>query len=330
MKKVAIIGAGVSGLTLARLIKNYAKVVVFEKSRSFGGRVCTRRQHDFHFDHGAQYFVAKSDEFKKFILPAIKEKVIQPWLGTFYNSQSDLNAKERQWTNEYPHYVGVPSMSMASRWWSRHVYVIRSTPVTCIEKLANKWRVLGQNQHVLGDFDWVISATPNVQMLDIFPREFIGHHEMSQVKMEPCFTLMLGFNQVLNIPFAAHIIKGHSISWIANNSSKPQRPAKTTCLVINSSNKWAQSNLHQNVDWVIHHLKSKVTDFLDLKLPLSDHCDLQIWRYANFSSEKKDITPYHIDPKLSLGCCGDWCIQGRVEAAFQSGFKLSQELLQYL
>ncbi|MBL6623389.1 MAG: NAD(P)-binding protein, partial [Rhizobiales bacterium] len=47
MVKIAIIGAGISGLALANTIKNNADVELFEKSRGFGGRVATRRAGDF-------------------------------------------------------------------------------------------------------------------------------------------------------------------------------------------------------------------------------------------------------------------------------------------
>lgn len=42
MRKIAIIGAGFSGLTLANLLHNKADVIVFEKSYAPGGRIATR------------------------------------------------------------------------------------------------------------------------------------------------------------------------------------------------------------------------------------------------------------------------------------------------
>ncbi|MFZ9092741.1 MAG: NAD(P)-binding protein [Planctomycetaceae bacterium] len=48
MKSVAIIGAGLSGLTLANRLQNRAEVTVFEKSGGFGGRMATRHAY-LHF-----------------------------------------------------------------------------------------------------------------------------------------------------------------------------------------------------------------------------------------------------------------------------------------
>ena len=45
MKRIAIIGAGVSGLTSAQLLKSKADVVVYEKESKIGGLIrCERIQ----------------------------------------------------------------------------------------------------------------------------------------------------------------------------------------------------------------------------------------------------------------------------------------------
>jgi hypothetical protein len=65
MKRIAIVGAGISGLACARrLADEGAEVVVFEKSRSFGGRCASRLWEGCVFDHGAQFFTARSPEFQ--------------------------------------------------------------------------------------------------------------------------------------------------------------------------------------------------------------------------------------------------------------------------
>ena len=57
--KVAIIGAGIAGLTAAReLVERGAQVKVFEKARGLGGRLSTKRLVWGKLDIGAQYFTA--------------------------------------------------------------------------------------------------------------------------------------------------------------------------------------------------------------------------------------------------------------------------------
>jgi predicted NAD/FAD-dependent oxidoreductase len=55
--RIAIIGAGISGLACGQaLLRAGASVLVFEKSRSLGGRLATRRWEDHVVDHGAPWF----------------------------------------------------------------------------------------------------------------------------------------------------------------------------------------------------------------------------------------------------------------------------------
>jgi renalase len=51
---IAVIGAGLSGLTFAQQFKNQDSLILVEKSRGVGGRLATRRWDDARFDHGTQ------------------------------------------------------------------------------------------------------------------------------------------------------------------------------------------------------------------------------------------------------------------------------------
>ena len=58
--KIAIIGAGVSGITCAEALSKNSKIdlCIFEKSRGVGGRTSTRRSGNYSFDLGFQVFPA--------------------------------------------------------------------------------------------------------------------------------------------------------------------------------------------------------------------------------------------------------------------------------
>ena len=43
MKKIAIIGAGLSGIVIAKTLKPKFNVEIYEKSRGLGGRMSTKR-----------------------------------------------------------------------------------------------------------------------------------------------------------------------------------------------------------------------------------------------------------------------------------------------
>lgn len=62
-KNFIVIGAGLSGLNIARKIHHsgLGSVKVIEKSRGVGGRMATRRTLQTRFDHGAQFYRLKND-----------------------------------------------------------------------------------------------------------------------------------------------------------------------------------------------------------------------------------------------------------------------------
>ena len=84
MTRIAIIGAGFAGLVCAKLLKQSGyNCTIFEKSRGVGGRMATRRNDAYSFDHGAQFFYVKTPQFNDFLTPLKKQGIIAPWHARF-------------------------------------------------------------------------------------------------------------------------------------------------------------------------------------------------------------------------------------------------------
>ena len=90
--KVAIIGAGLTGLMSAHLLEQaFASceraidISIFEKSAGVG-RLATRykkpephSEKQWQFDFGAQFFTAKSQAFKAYLQPWLEQSAIECW-----------------------------------------------------------------------------------------------------------------------------------------------------------------------------------------------------------------------------------------------------------
>ena len=87
--EIIIIGAGVSGLMCAtRLTQAGVDVRLIDKGRRVGGRMSTRHFEGGVFDHGAQFFSAKSSAFQPYVSSWVKEGIAKVW----FDSSTDPSA----------------------------------------------------------------------------------------------------------------------------------------------------------------------------------------------------------------------------------------------
>ena len=320
--KIAIIGAGLSGLTIASKLKNFADITIFDKSRGAGGRICTRYAEPYVFDHGAQFFIARSNKFKNFIEPMIEAGVIQSWNAKFVEIKKDKIISKRQWNNNNPHYVGSPTMSSIGKYLSQDLNIQLNSEVS-INRSKDQWQIVDKEGNDQGVFDWVISTAPVSQSVILLPVDFKFHESLLSRKMMGCFSLMIGFDDSIDLAWEAALVAGADISWISVNSSKPGRNGNFT-LLVHSTNLWAEENINEEKDAVIEYLMNETSKIIGKKVYDANHIDLHRWKYANI--KKQDIGPPFIDKKNKIAACGDWCIKGRIESAFLSGFDLANEM----
>lgn len=328
MTNIAIIGAGLSGLTVATILNDYVDITVFEKARGVGGRMSTRRAEAFSFDHGAQFFKARTNEFKAFIAPMTKEGVISTWNARFVEIQNRKIKQEWQWDDDYPHYVGVPGMNAMAKYLSQTVKVEFGTRVETIKKNKHRrWSLENEYGNSLGDYDWVISTVPAEQASNLLPGSLLFFPKVKAVTMTCCFSLMLGFEYALPLEFDAALIRDENISWISVNSSKPHRNGKF-CLLVHSTNNWADKHIDDDREAVMNYLCQHTSEVIRHDVLKADHKAIHGWRYANI--EKQEGATHFIDSNEKVGVCGDWLIQGRVEAAFTSGLEFTYKFLEEL
>lgn len=325
--KIAIIGAGLSGLTAAHFLKDKAEITLFDKSRGVSGRMSTRRAEPYFFDHGAQFFTAESQDFKEFITPLIRLGKIKTWHARFVEFNGNEITQSRQWSEKHPHYVGAPHMNVIAKHLAENLNIQLNTRIASIIKSENGWQLFDDTKHNLGTFDWVICAIPPLQAKDILPTSLACYQQIKNTKMQSCFALMLGFKEPLDLNFDAALVRNKDISWISVNSSKPDRP-EAFSLLVNSTNNWAEQHIDDNKDKVTEYLCQQVSDVIGYDVTDAQHKVVHAWHYANIEKQNKDT--HILEKSHRIAICGDWLIQGRVEAAFKSGYDLAQNLIKHL
>ena len=321
MTSIAIIGAGLAGITLARELRGVAEVTVFEKSRGYGGRMATRHAEPYQFDHGAQFFTARSAEFKQVLQEVQVQSAMVLWEPKIITLQAGQKPFKRDWFE--PHYVGVPGMNALCKALAGDCNVQLRSEVSRIMREGAGWRLTGADEFSYGVFDWVISAVPSPQALTLMPADFAFREAMDAVNFSPCFALMLGLSTQPPLNFDAAVVRDSPIGWIAVESSKSGR-ADAFSLLIHSDNDWAQSHIDSNPEEVTELLISALHEVTGISSKQIEHKVLHRWRYARAESFAGE--DYLLDGSNHLAACGDWCQGGRVEDAFLSGARLGLKL----
>lgn len=307
MTSVAVIGAGLAGLAAADHLRAAGiDCTLFDKSRSFGGRMSTRRVDEWQFDHGAQYFTARGEAFQAQVQRWVSEGVVAPWFDESY--------------------VGTPGMTAPARALAAGMKVVTGCEVAQLRKLATGWSVDSTAGLVdapgNGKFDAVIVAVPAPQAQAIFARSAVHFPAISQIRYAPCWALMLA----LDAPLAAQQLwwrpEGGDIAWIARNSSKPQRSGDT--LVVHASPSWSRDHLEDMPDDVLKLLIPKVSALIgEAFVPI--YGTAHRWRFALVEQAVGEACLWN--DELRVGACGDWCLGPRVECAYDSGLAMAQKIV---
>lgn len=313
--KIAIIGAGLAGLTLAHRLAAHHEIIVLEKARGPGGRMSTRRADPYAFDHGAQYFTAESDRFRAFLGDLEAKGLVTRW-----PEKISLHAEAR--VSDKSKYVAQPGMNSICKTLASAVDVRTQIHATGFARGSEGWWIETRTDDRLGPFDWIVSTAPAEQTAALMPADFSGQSDLAKVRMSGCFALMLGFETALDLSWQALKSGAAPIGWIAVNSGKPDRP-EAYSLLIQSANDWADAHIEGPLDEVQQTMLHAASELTGQDLSTASHQVLHRWRYA--STPGPAGVPFLFDPAQRLAACGDWCLGSKVEAAFSSASALADE-----
>lgn len=319
--RIAVIGAGLSGLSFAHASRPFADIQLFEKSRGVGGRLATRRAADHEFDHGAQFFTCRAKSLESLLKDEEFQSAVSEWQPKLVTLAPDSKAFKRTWFE--PHYVGVPSMTALPKRLAGDLAISYSTQVQEIIRCGNGWQLNDESGAELGVFDWVVSAIPAPQVELLFGTKFSEHRSVVKAQLSPCFALMVSLKDRPQLNFEAAVVRQSPISWLAINNSKPARSAPSG-LVAHSSNEWATAHIDEEPAVIENQLLDALNQLIDPDLLSIKEIRLQRWRYAKV--EKAIGKEFLVDEEKRLAAVGDWCLGNRAEDAFVSGRALAEHV----
>lgn len=341
---IAIIGAGIAGLTAARVLaRGGASVQVFDKGRGVGGRAATRRDDaGRQFDHGAQYFTAESEAFRTQVADWVAEGVAAEWAGRLAVIDCDLDGCQlANPPKAKPRYVGVPGMSAIAKRLAEEVAaaggrVTTGVRVAPLKRGDGRWRLAAESGEPLGDFAKVLVTAPAPQAAELLTPSPALSNAAKSVRMTGCWVAMVAFDGAFEGPIATDIdgafVNGPAaatpLSWIARDSSKPGRardPSGGSLWVLHGSPAWSESNHAITPERAAEALLEAFWRALGLPAQPAASCEAHRWRFA--LPENPLVATVIADTALGLYAAGDWCGGPRVEGAYLSGLEAGEALL---
>jgi renalase len=239
MLEIAVIGAGIAGLTCARKLQQAGRrVVVFDKSRGLGGRLATRRLAGTHADHGVCYLQPKGAAFGRLIDELVNEQILRVWTQGIHRLSADGVLQPP--VKFAPCYAAPSGATAIARYLGQNLEIINSQAITAISPISNGWQLSSADSQ--WNAEQVVVAVPPDQALAIAGMVTDTHcsEQMSLVNFTTSITAIAVFpkhQQAVSAQLPWQGIQGidHPVlGWIGLDSSKQLEPLQPV-LVVQSS-----------------------------------------------------------------------------------------------
>ncbi|MDX6766989.1 MAG: NAD(P)-binding protein [Candidatus Methylacidiphilales bacterium] len=310
---IAVIGAGMAGVAAARVLHDAGcRVVVFEKSRGFGGRCATKRWREHRVDHGAQYFTRRTEPFRK---------ALEQSCGSSIRSlAAPILGPDEQPLPDEPRFYHATGNSHLARDLAQGLDVRLEQKIEKPQPQGTQWIVGGES------FDRVLSTAPWPQTRALAG---LGLDSCSTPNepYAPCLTLVLEFEGTRHglTPSAYGISRPEDpvLAWTACENHKTGRvTGDRTVLVAQASAPFSQARFEEDPALWSAELGTLASAAWQLGNLEPTALFTHRWRYA-----KTTAVVTTEDLPEGWWYAGDAIAHPRVESAWESGHHTALTLL---
>ncbi len=308
MDRIAIIGAGISGLAAARALDAAGKrAVVFEKSRSLGGRCSSRLWEGCVFDHGAQYFTARDAAFRE-VLAELGDAVGEIPAPVVDADGCEVGTDTRRLFH-------VEGNNRLARALAAGLEIRRESPVGEVSVDGGDWEVAGER------FDAILSCAPWPQTAALLGRTVAA--SPYERNLTAAFAYDVEWAGRARTTYAVSDRSGSALAWSACENHKAARvPAGRLLFVVQAAAEFSAGHWDAERDVWAAKLRSE----------LEPRWELDPTRFAGAFTHRwgfsRRVAAADVG-ELPSGffVCGDSITDSRIEAVWLSGRRAAAAML---
>jgi predicted NAD/FAD-dependent oxidoreductase len=314
-----IIGSGLAGLSAANDLSDAgAKVIIVDKGRGVGGRLAVRRIGEAVFDHGAQFFTARSNRFIDCVAQWVQSGVAEQWYQSYPGQP-----------NGHPRYRGMPNMASIAKHLAKNQIIMQSNRAESLSHDGHYWTVKLESEESIVARSIVITS-PVPQTLDLLEQADIHlsssiTERLQKIQYESCIAVMAVLDGTTNLadPGAIALDQG-PIAWISDNHKKGVSPIPA--ITIHASGEFSKA--HFNDD-----RKEVGKELIKLARPLFGNANILDFQVHGWLYSKPTITDNDASLLVSDGLdmppmvfAGDAFAGPRFEGAVLSGWCAAKKI----
>jgi photolyase PhrII len=334
--RVVVVGAGLSGLACARTLADHGlTVTVVDKGMRPGGRATSRHDGADVFDHGAQFFTARSEWLRRHVTSWEADGIVARWTPRLVQTGGARPRKTAPW------WVATPSMGALAAHLSGGLDIKQGTKVTSLSRdSGGTWSILatGPDGNAVPPLlaDALVVTLPAAQsalLLGAVDSEW--SRVAASAKQTPCWAVMLTTRGVGDLGGDVFEDAQGPIAWTCREASKPGRAGAVQDgesgvgeerWLLHASAAWSEAHLDAAPELVAQALSEAfLLQHGALVRALVLRVRAHLWRYAQ--GQLPEARGALFDASTLLAVCGDWVNGSRVEGALTSGVAAAGRLL---